>query len=217
MLTRHEANTRGRDFFVGDLHGQYCLLQEALQGVDFSTTEDRLFCVGDLIDRGADSLDCLKLAFMPWFHAVCGNHEDLAWNAFCDGEGSSAWELWMINGGGWVIDSGVNETRRILQAALSQLPLAREVAIDGRKFGMVHAEPPIDWLRIEEADRDSLIWGRSRIQQSDETPVVGVDAVVVGHTIVERPLTLGNVHYLDTGAFSTGRLTLVDAKELLRW
>ncbi|WP_280545799.1 MULTISPECIES: metallophosphoesterase [unclassified Halomonas] len=216
MLTKHAANIRGRDFFVGDIHGQYRLLQEALQGVAFSHSEDRLFCVGDLIDRGADSLDCLKLAFMPWCHAVRGNHEELAHNALWDGEGSSAWALWMINGGGWVVESGVSETRRVLQAALRHLPLAREVAVMGKRVGMVHAEPPADWTCIEAADPQTLVWGRSRIQRGDATPVAGIDAVVVGHTIVERPLTLGNVHYLDTGAFSTGRLTLVDARELLR-
>ncbi|MDI5891967.1 metallophosphoesterase [Halomonas rhizosphaerae] len=216
MLTRHQANIRGRDFFVGDIHGQYRLLQEVLQGVAFSKSEDRLFCVGDLIDRGGDSLDCLKLVFMPWFHAVRGNHEELASNALREGEGSSAWALWMINGGGWVVESGVGETRRVLQAALRHLPLAREVTVKGKRIGMVHAEPPTDWSRIEEADPRALVWERSRIQRGDETPVADVDAVVVGHTIVERPLTLGNVHYIDTGAFCTGRLTLVDARELLR-
>lgn len=216
MLTRHQANIRGRDFFVGDIHGQYRLLQEALQGVAFSKSEDRLFCVGDLIDRGADSLDCLMLAFMPWFHAVRGNHEELARKALREGEGSNAWALWMINGGGWVVESGVGETRRVLQAALRHLPLAREIAVMGKCVGMVHAEPPADWSRIEAADREALVWGRSRIQRGDETPVAGIDAVVVGHTIVERPLTLGNVHYLDTGAFCTGRLTLIEAHELLR-
>lgn len=216
MLTKHAANIRGRDFFVGDIHGQYRLLQDALQGVAFRQSEDRLFCVGDLIDRGSASLDCLMLVFRPWFHAVRGNHEELARNALCDGEGSSAWALWMINGGGWVATSGVAETRRVLQAALRYLPLAREITVMGKRVGMVHAEPPADWAFIEEADREALLWGRSRIQRGDETPVAGVDAVVVGHTIVERPLTLGNVHYLDTGAFSTGCLTLVDARELLR-
>ncbi|MCH4562803.1 metallophosphoesterase [Halomonas sp. EGI 63088] len=215
MLMMHEANTRGRDFFVGDIHGQYRLLGEALRRVAFSRTDDRLFSVGDLVDRGADSLDCLLLVFQPWFHAVRGNHEELARNALQEGEGSNAWALWMINGGGWVVESGASEARRVLEAALRRLPHAREVTIDGERVGMVHAEPPADWSRIEEADPEALVWGRSRIQRGDETPVAGIDAVVVGHTIVERPLTLGNVHYIDTGAFCTGRLTLVDARELL--
>ncbi|MDW7745155.1 metallophosphoesterase [Halomonas sp.] len=216
MLIQHQANIRGRDFFVGDIHGQYQLLRRALQGVAFNQSEDRLFCVGDLIDRGADSLDCLMLVFMPWFHAVMGNHEEMARSALRDGEGSRAWALWMINGGGWIVESGVGETREILEASLRHLPLAREVAVKGKRVGMVHAEPPADWSRIESADQEALIWGRFRIQRGDETAVAGIDAVVVGHTIVERPLTLGNVHYLDTGAFCTGRLTLVDARDLLR-
>lgn len=216
MLIQHHANIRGRDYVVGDIHGQYHLLQEGLQAVAFRPSEDRLFCVGDLIDRGADSLDCLMLVFMPWFHAVRGNHEEMARKALLDGEGSSAWALWMTNGGGWVAESGVGETRRVLEAALPHLPLAREIAIMGRRVGLVHAEPPDDWSRIEVADPRTLVWGRDRIRRGDETPVAGIDAVVVGHTIVERPLTLGNVHYIDTGAFATGRLTLVETRELLR-
>lgn len=215
MLIKHQANTRGRDFVVGDLHGQYRLLQEALHDVAFNTSEDRLFCVGDLIDRGAESLDCLKLVFMPWFHAVRGNHEELARDALCNGEGSRAWTLWMTNGGGWVGQSGIGETRGVLEAALPYLPLAREIALAGKRLGMVHAEPPADWSRIEEADPQALVWERTRIERGDDTPVAGIDAVVVGHTIVERPLSLGNVHYIDTGAFSTGRLTMFDARELL--
>lgn len=215
MLTRHEANTGGRDFVVGDLHGQYRLLEDALRRVAFRRSQDRLFCVGDLIDRGDESLACLRLVFMPWFHAVRGNHEELARHALREGEGSHAWALWMINGGGWVAEHGTGATRRVLEAALPHLPLAREVAVAGRRLGIVHAEPPVDWSRLEAADREALVWGRSRIRRGDETPVAGIDAVVVGHTIVERPQTLGNVHYIDTGAFRTGRLTLVEARALL--
>ncbi|MDI5984839.1 metallophosphoesterase [Halomonas sp. M4R5S39] len=216
MLIVHEANIRGRDFFVGDIHGQHRLLLEAMRRVGFDPATDRLFSVGDLIDRGTDSLACLSLAARPWFHAVRGNHEELALSALREGQDSTAWALWMINGGGWVARSGVGEVRKILNEALRHLPLAREVAIAGKRIGMIHAEPPADWSRLADADPETLVWGRARIQRRDETPVAGVDAVVVGHTIVERPLTLGNVHYIDTGAFCTGQLTLVDARELLR-
>jgi serine/threonine protein phosphatase 1 len=71
------ANSRGKDYVVGDLHGCYDLLQRVLNEVDFDTTRDRLFSVGDLIDRGPDSLKCLELLAEPWFYAVKGNHEDL--------------------------------------------------------------------------------------------------------------------------------------------
>lgn len=212
-MIRHEMNRRGRDFFVGDLHGEYDLLSARLRGVDFDERVDRLFSVGDLIDRGPASLACLQLARQPWFHGVRGNHEVMAYEALCVDD--AAMPLWRINGGGWALDESLDEVRRVLKEALHHLPFAREVRVGERRIGLVHAEPPADWARIEECDRHALVWGRERIRQGDTTPVTGIDAVVVGHTIVEAPRVLGNVHYLDTGAFLTGRLTLVEARDLL--
>ncbi|MEQ1635292.1 MAG: metallophosphoesterase [Methylococcales bacterium] len=69
------ANSHGRDFVLGDLHGCYQLLQDLLGQVNFNPAQDRLFSVGDLVDRGPDSLACLELLKEPWFYAVLGNHE----------------------------------------------------------------------------------------------------------------------------------------------
>lgn len=60
---------------VGDLHGQRRELESLLEHVQFDVTTDRLFAVGDLIDRGSDSLGTLGLIEAPWFHTVLGNHE----------------------------------------------------------------------------------------------------------------------------------------------
>ncbi|GAA0616652.1 metallophosphoesterase [Halomonas beimenensis] len=212
-MRHHPANPDGRDFFVGDLHGEYDLLMEALAGVDFAPERDRLFSVGDLIDRGPRSRDCLALALAPWFFGVRGNHEAMAQAALA--EGGDAMALWVINGGGWACREPRQELRGLLSSALRRLPYAREIEAAGRLIGLVHAEPPDDWGEIGDCDRHTLLWGRRRIRQGDATPVRGIDAVVVGHTILEAPTTLGNVHYLDTGAFASGRLTLVEATELL--
>lgn len=214
LITRHEENTIGRDFFVGDIHGQYDLLMEAMARVRFDKTRDRLFAVGDLIDRGADSFKCLSLAFEPWFFGVRGNHEMLAHDALNNGAGR-AWDLWQLNGGSWVYLDNVHEVRTLLNAALEHLPYAREVEMAGKHIGVVHAEPPADWALVEHADAQALVWGRKRISQRDMTPVANIDAVVVGHTILDQPETLGNVHYIDTGAFHTGRLTLIEAREVV--
>ncbi|EWH03787.1 metallophosphoesterase [Halomonas sp. BC04] len=212
-LEKHEANTRGRDFFVGDIHGQFDLLMDAMRGVHFDKEVDRLFSVGDLIDRGADSFKCLSLAFEPWFYSVRGNHEMLAHDALQDP--GKAWDLWQMNGGSWVYLESAHEVRATLDEALRHLPHARQVAVAGKQIGMVHAEPPDDWADIEIVDSHRLVWGRNRISSMDTAPVTSIDAVVVGHTIVEEPTTLGNVHYIDTGAFTTGRLTLFEASEVV--
>lgn len=74
---RFPTNPSGRDFVVGDLHGCLDLLQAQLERVGFDTGCGRLFSVGDLVDRGPDSMGCLRLLREPWFHAVRGNHEDM--------------------------------------------------------------------------------------------------------------------------------------------
>ena len=60
---------------IGDLHGHRSLLEEQLDRFGFDPSCDRVLSVGDLIDRGPESLATLSLLEEPWFHAVLGNHE----------------------------------------------------------------------------------------------------------------------------------------------
>lgn len=213
-LVCHATNPDGRDFFVGDLHGRLDLLTEAMARVGFDPWHDRLFSVGDLIDRGEDSLGCLALTREPWFFAVRGNHEAMALQALSEGAGA-AWDLWQRNGGRWVFLETVARVRQALEAARPLLPLAREVAVGSRRLGVVHAEPPDQWGSIDAAPAERLVWARERIARRDSRRVQGIDAVVVGHTIVDSPRLLGNVLYLDTGAFTSERLTLLEAGDVL--
>lgn len=215
LLEKHGANTAGRDFVVGDIHGCYDMLFAEMERVDFNHHSDRLFSVGDLIDRGPRSLDCLSLPFEPWFFGVRGNHEMMAYAAL---NGHSGLEHWFINGGRWLSQHDPREVRQILGEGMRYLPYAREVQVGDKRVGIVHAEPPSDWGRLyigaDDHLRQEMVWGRSRIKSEDATPVKGIDAVVVGHTILPEPTTLGNVHYIDTGAFHTDRLTLLELSEV---
>lgn len=73
-----ERNIAGRDFAVGDIHGHFTALQGALDAVAFDPVRDRLFSVGDMVDRGPESEQVLDWLAKPWFFAVQGNHEDIA-------------------------------------------------------------------------------------------------------------------------------------------
>ena len=50
----------GRDWIVGDVHGCFQTLRQALAAIDFEPGRDRLFSVGDLIDRGPHSNEALS-------------------------------------------------------------------------------------------------------------------------------------------------------------
>lgn len=218
---RHSANTAGRDFVVGDIHGQLEAFEAALRRVDFDKTVDRCFSVGDLIDRGADSLACLELVFENYFHAVRGNHECMALHATSKEAGPDAYDHWLQNGGDWSLGENAMEVAILLREAGRYLPLARDITLpDGTRVGICHAEPPRDWDWVQFsplAHVERLTWGRSRFSgKGDTRDVKNIDAVVVGHTIKDDVTWQGNVVDIDTGAFTpNGQLTLIELSTLL--
>lgn len=219
-VKRFERNTVGRDLVVGDVHGCFSKLRAALDAVGFKPTDgDRLFSVGDLVDRGAESADVLWWLDQPWFAAVQGNHEDMAWRWGRQGCAMDV-ELYARNGGHWNIAHTPAE-RLMFSDALGALPLAIEVETAAGLIGIVHADCPFkswhDFARQLEhtelthaqrkAVKNAAIWSRDRIETKDASGVAGVAAVVVGHTPLDEPRWLGNVLYLDTAAWHQGGAT----------
>ena len=140
-IKRFAANTAGRDFAVGDIHGHFSRLQPALEAVDFDPVVDRLFSVGDLIDRGPESRDALDWLAKPWFHPVRGNHDDyVAHFDTCDVDS------WVCNGGEWF--TGLSLVERIAFALqFAELPIAIEVETPGGLVGIIHADCPVpSWI-----------------------------------------------------------------------
>lgn len=78
LVARFARNPLGRDLIAGDVHGHFSRLAAALDAVAFDPVRDRLFSVGDLVDRGPESDHALDWLARPWFYAVSGNHEDMA-------------------------------------------------------------------------------------------------------------------------------------------
>jgi serine/threonine protein phosphatase 1 len=223
-IKRFAANTAGRDFAVGDIHGHFTRLQAALDAAGFNPAVDRLFSVGDLIDRGPECLDVLDWLAKPWFHPVRGNHDDYVVRFDTCDIGN-----WMFNGGSWF--SGLSTSEQLEhQVQFAELPIAIEVETALGLIGIVHADCPFpswDRMRYElespESNaqlrlvRNTCMWSRSRTEHLDTDPVDGVRAVVVGHTPLRTPLVLGNVHHIDTGGWKadgSGYFTLLNLATL---
>jgi len=65
------------DYLVGDLQGCCDPLERLLQALDFSPSRDRLYLLGDLVNRGPDSLGVLRRLRDLEGSATCllGNHD----------------------------------------------------------------------------------------------------------------------------------------------
>ncbi|GJM14501.1 MAG: bis(5'-nucleosyl)-tetraphosphatase, symmetrical [Pseudohongiella sp.] len=65
------------NYVVGDLQGCYKPLKKLLKKVKFSPAKDKLWCVGDLVNRGPDSLDTLRFLqdMDDSTELVLGNHD----------------------------------------------------------------------------------------------------------------------------------------------
>jgi len=210
MVKVFGPNEQGRDFVVGDIHGHTALLHLLMRKAGFSREVDRLFSVGDLVDRGPDSLGALRLAGEPWFHAVRANHEDMLIRTR-KGNPTS----WMQNGGKWWLNTTADEREEAFKLALG-LPLV--IVVNGRRgrFNVLHAEffgsdADIDKGEFNRDQIQTILWGRSIAQGFPDGKQDGLSTTFVGHTPVHRTLRVESHVFIDTGSFlADGRLTMIE-------
>jgi serine/threonine protein phosphatase 1 len=222
-MPRFARNERGRDFAVGDIHGCFTALARGLDSISFDPAVDRLFSVGDLVDRGPESLQALEWLDKPWFHAICGNHDFMAWRSALGipyREVSHA-----LNGGGW-LEKVAGARRSQLGRQLRALPLALEVETSLGLVGMVHADCPFDdwremqqvaWAGIDQAGTVAhcCLWSVERYTRQYASPVKNVRAVLHGHMTVRYVKVLGNVYFIDTGGWKPdGCFSFLDLESL---
>lgn len=62
-------------YAVGDLQGCYTSFRKLLRKLDYNSKKDELWLAGDLVNRGPDSLECLRLAKQLNSKIVLGNHD----------------------------------------------------------------------------------------------------------------------------------------------
>jgi serine/threonine protein phosphatase 1 len=174
----------GRTLIMGDLHGCYQQLLAGLSRLKFAPERgDCLIALGDLTDRGADNLACLRLLLQPWFHTVRGNHEQLMLTALLGGS-RQARQLWFCNGGRWYERLEEIEQAEIMSLChehINRLPYAMEITTRERhRVGVVHADPVFNhWQQLVECLRapspdpevlEQLLWQRARLNQLRKQP-----------------------------------------------
>ena len=211
---RWPENRAGRDFVAGDIHGCYRTLEALLRRAQFDSNRDRLFAVGDLVNRGPNSAETTKwLTTGRIARSVLGNHDA----AVADTLKRAPYRLRT----GWLGTLDHTERGRLADA-LAELPLGSELETVHGPVGIVHAGViDRDWhetrRRIEAGDEAAiahvLFGGRSGGWQGRRaTPVTGVSLLVTGHEPREEAWSDGYWYEIDTGAGfpHLNRLTLLE-------
>lgn len=216
-----DQEIKGKLWTCGDIHGCYTLLMNILKQAGFDFENDLLVAVGDLVDRGSENIKCIELLSEPWFTSVRGNHEDLCIGGLQD---ESYRNCHIGNGGAWFYDETDIIKRREIANTLDKLPIVLEVNHQGRKYGFVHGHiEQNDWDDFKQSfyfdvvpgQRDPVheaMWGRDRLDMDNQqySHVTGVDAVFMGHTVVERVCRRDNCYFIDVGSCFNGRLAVLD-------
>lgn len=217
-----------RVYAIGDIHGRADLLDRLHDKIeaDLASSSEYgapaktvIVYLGDYIDRGPDShgvMERLTRSRFPGVEAIAllGNHEDMLLQFLDAPYGAS---LWLSNGGDATLASykvkvpaSFDElllTQRALLGAMprhhKQFLLALPEQVQYGDYLFVHAgiRPG---LPLDRQSREQKIWIRDVFLDSETDHGL---IVVHGHTIVHevewRPNRIG----VDTGAYTTGRLT----------
>jgi serine/threonine protein phosphatase 1 len=223
-------NRAGRDFVVGDIHGMFGSLEELLAKISFNPERDRVFSVGDLIDRGDQSHRVLEFLNKPWFSSVMGNHESMLLDSRVSAHTLHNWTKY--NGGAWWKQLS-KKAQDEIHHKIAKLPYLFEIETAIGSIAVAHADLPAaknwsDIVRTISADDDLksyILWSRQRhktMRRTNSTsPIEGIKLAVMGHTPHKEPLRRENVFYIDTGATyindrNLGSLTLLQVHPTLK-
>lgn len=204
-----------RRICIGDVHGHYDTLMALL---DFAalTSDDDVYFLGDLIDRGPKSAEIIEFVRTSSYQCLMGNHEMMMLEAIA-ADGSVHEETFVA----WYHSGGANT----LQSYNHKIPYEhlqwlreRPTHLDLGDVWLVHAGICPD-LPIHEQGADQFCWVRNEFH-SMARPYFADKLVIIGHTItftfpgVEPGQLVQGPGWLDidTGVYHTksGWLTAFD-------
>ena len=231
MVLAPDSRAFRRILAIGDIHGNYTRLTQLFDRIDFRPKEDCLIFLGDIVDRGEHSAECLDFLRAlreesPAVAVLTGNHEAMLVDYF---EKNSIREP-MNENHGWIPSGGATTYESLRALYDKDLGLYRKllefllsldhIASIGEEYLFTHAGfyPGVSY----EKQYDSMLWLREEFLRD----YAGEKQVTVGHTPVQFynrrrrvPLVLSNgIIDCDTGSFlPEGAITCVDVKNCTFW
>lgn len=169
-----------RRIFVGDVHGHYQGLLALLDAIAL-TSDDQIYFLGDLIDRGPNSAAVVNFVYENQFPCLLGNHEQMLLDAF---PGTfidqSALQAWLYSGGQTTVASYQTESNHLLLKHLEwirSLPLFLDLGDIWLAHAGVHPDLP-----LAQQSPHEYCWIRDEFH-SMRRPYFEDKLIITGHTI----------------------------------
>ncbi|BAZ27802.1 metallophosphoesterase [Cylindrospermum sp. NIES-4074] len=209
------SETSHRRIVIGDVHGHYQGLMLLLEAIA-PTSEDQVYFLGDLIDRGPQSAQVVDFVKESNYSCLLGNHEQMLLSILSDTENFSAtMQAWLYSGGQATLAS--YEAATIPQEHFDWFKTL-PAYLDLGDIWLTHAG--VDPKKsVAEQTTDQLCWIRDEFH-SIEQPYFADKLIIVGHTITFTipGVTPGKLAKgqgwldIDTGAYHprSGWLTALD-------
>ena len=166
-------------YTISDLHGCYDEFMEMLELINFGPT-DKLYILGDVVDRGDQSLECLQYIMRTKnITLLAGNHEVLMLDYFNNRENAA--DRWFRNGGqatlGQLQALGTDECNKVLQY-VRKLKFYKTLTVNKRRFFLSHAGYEASSPITKQTERN-LTWSRDEFYKY---PANNKYIAVFGHT-----------------------------------
>jgi serine/threonine protein phosphatase 1 len=197
-----------RTIAIGDIHGCSDALASVLRAID-PKPGDTIICLGDYVDRGADSkgvLDMLiKLAGDCRLVPILGNHDEIMLHAK---DSKAAFDEWLEIGGITTLDSygSAGQISLVPKEHFTFLKSCLPYFDTGSHF-FVHGNYDSS-LPLDQQNEQVLRW--LSLRDHVPRPHVSGKIAVVGHTPQPEILDLGHLICLDTGCAYGGKLTAME-------
>ena len=184
-----------KTFCISDIHGH---LDNLIAFTNTLDDDDKVYVLGDVIDKGDDSIDCLLYIMEDKrFEMILGNHEYMMFQFLSDRDGfktyPNAYEAWVEWNEGFdtlsEYDTLSIEKRKEIFEYIKNLPLNKpNVKVNGRTFYLVHSCPKDEIeLKMEDCDYNddyiyTYVW--QRCSPADDFNMQ--DKIIIGgHTFIQ--------------------------------
>lgn len=197
---------------IGDIHGCYHTLIELYNKIIEKYPDIKIYCVGDLVDRGKFSYEVVKF-FMENQQKIkftLGNH-DIMFYEYVKDPNSFLAKAWVFNGSESTLSSYLNHAEDILshvnflknaafcynldECFISHAGISSNFKLDVNLNNPQEFEIFREFIKKDIESESSIIWTRDKLKNIGKLQVVGHTRQ--GDVRIDK---IANAVYIDTGA-----------------